>query len=75
MNESDARDCILVCMFNQLLTIVLYLDDIDRLRHKCFAMMRELISNPEHIKYFSFKCWHFNGFRTLKEVVPVLCLI
>jgi len=23
--------------------------------------LSELISNPEHIKYFSFKCWHFNG--------------
>jgi len=22
--------------------------------------LSELISNPEHIKYFSFKCWHFN---------------
>jgi len=21
----------------------------------------ELISNPEHIKSFSFKCWHFHG--------------
>jgi len=23
--------------------------------------LSELISNPEDIKYFAFKCWHFNG--------------
>jgi len=30
----------------------------------------ELISNPDHIKYFSFKCWHFNVYLTFKKVVP-----
>jgi len=30
--------------------------------------LSELISNPEHIKYFSFKCWHFNGLSDIQEI-------
>jgi len=37
--------------------------------------LSELISNPEHIKYFSFKFWHFNGLSDIKKLVPGLCLI
>jgi len=29
--------------------------------------LSELISNPEHIKYFSFKCWHFNGLSDIQN--------
>jgi len=29
--------------------------------------LSELISNPEHIKYFSFKCWHFNGLSDIQK--------
>jgi len=37
----------------------------------------ELISNPEHIKYCSFKCWHFVGLglSDIQKLMPVLCLI
>jgi len=27
----------------------------------------ELISNPEHIKYFSSKCWHFNSLSDIQK--------
>jgi len=29
--------------------------------------LSELISNPEHVKYFSFKCWHFNGLYDIQK--------
>jgi len=29
--------------------------------------LSELISNPEHIKYFSLKCWHFNGLSDIQK--------
>jgi len=29
---------------------------------------RKLISNPELIKYFSFKCWHFNGLSDIQKI-------
>jgi len=29
--------------------------------------LSELISNPENIKYFSFKCWHFNGLSDIQK--------
>jgi len=29
--------------------------------------LSELISNPEHIKYFSFKCVHFNGLSDIQK--------
>jgi len=29
--------------------------------------LSELISNLEHIKYFSFKCWHFNGLSDIQN--------
>jgi len=28
----------------------------------------ELTSNHEHIKYFSFKCWHFNGASDIQKI-------
>jgi len=27
-----------------------------------------IINNPEHIKYFSFNCWHFNGLSNIKKL-------
>jgi len=33
-------------------------------------LLSELISNPEHIKYFSFKCWHFNGLSYIQKNTP-----
>jgi len=30
--------------------------------------LSELISYPEHIKYFSFKCWHFNGLSDIQKI-------
>jgi len=29
--------------------------------------LSELISNPEHIKYFLFKCWHFNDLADISD--------
>jgi len=29
--------------------------------------LSELISNPEHIKYFLFKCWNFNGLSDIQK--------
>jgi len=29
--------------------------------------LSELISNPEHIKNFSFKCWHSNGLSDIQN--------
>jgi len=34
----------------------------------CNWSLSELISNPEHIKYFSFKCWHFNGLSDIQTI-------
>jgi len=31
--------------------------------------LSELISNPENIKYFSFKCWHFNGLSVIQKII------
>jgi len=33
----------------------------------CARSLSELISNPEHIEYFSFKCWHFNGLSDIQK--------
>jgi len=30
--------------------------------------LSELFSNPEHIKYFSFTCWHLNGFPDFQKM-------
>jgi len=30
--------------------------------------LSELISNPEHIEYFSLKCWHFNGLSDIQKI-------
>jgi len=30
--------------------------------------LSEYISNPEHIKYFLLKCWHFNGFSDIQKI-------
>jgi len=30
--------------------------------------LSKLISNPEHIKYFSFKCRHFNGLSDIQKI-------
>jgi len=30
--------------------------------------LSELISNPEHIKYFSFKYWYFNGISDILKI-------
>jgi len=36
--------------------------------------LSELISYPEHIKNFSFKCWHFNGLSDIqKSTAGSLC--
>jgi len=37
----------------------------------CFVVidrLSELISNPFIIKYFSFKCWHFNGSSDIQQI-------
>jgi len=30
--------------------------------------LSELISNPEHMKYFPFECWHFNGLSDIHKI-------
>jgi len=30
--------------------------------------LSELISNHEHLKYSSFKCWHFNGLSDIQKI-------
>jgi len=47
-------------------------DDFRCFRSKmCFrtfsTLPLKLISNPEHIKYFSFKYWHFNGLSDIQK--------
>jgi len=39
--------------------------------HEYSWSLSELISNPEHIKYFSFKCWHFNGLSDIQKSTAV----
>jgi len=57
---------------------VLCLEDIDRFKAQmlCFVVIgitgryqnSELIDNTEHIKYFSFQCWHFNDLSDIQKI-------